>query len=798
MLSLIIGLQANEGYFVESFDDPATLPTRWSGTPLVTETHGVGRAIKVTNPNPAARVYLWSTLPAAEMAGRRVVISGQVKGDNVSTPPVSYGGVKVMLVYTDTSGATIYSNQAAVPQGTFDWRNFSFPLTVPQNAATVTLLIGLELSSGTAWFDELRVEADPAILSEKFDDAETAILSRWTGHTASTIWHAGQGGALQIVKTGTSGSMTRNTTLPASALSGRRVLLTGQIKATEVSSKPNSWNGIKMMLVYTTSDGQTQYPQVDIGTGTFDWTSVYRVVVLPPNVTSVKLYLGLENVSGTVAFDNIKLESAPILSAEHFDDGNVASRWSGAPYSLVVNGTSLGCEITNTNPATNKVITRTLSHTQLRGRRITLQALVKATNVSATANSWNGIKVMLTYQKSDGSYAYPALNISPASGTFGWKRFQSEFPIPEDITSLTLTLGLEVASGTVAFDDVIIKGDSFSPYWVNPTPNYTGRSVPRLRGMMVDTNLTSAGITTLRSWNVNLVRWQLGKLAYETTGLNTPDYNTVLESELAKLNALLPEFAAGGIAVALDLHSLSMFQFDSAANQKRLIDTWRTLAARYKVGGTNANNAVIWAYDIANEPKDDAWTENLLTLNELSEQVALAIRDGDPTKAIIIEPYSGWCERFPRLRPARTNNVIYSFHYYNPWTYTAQGLNVGAPYTPLNYPGMVDGTLWNSLKIRSDVQPAVDFQNKYNVSIYVGEFSVLRWAPGGATYLQDCVNTFEALGWDWSYHAFREWQGWSLEIAASTPRTSTTVSPNPTDRETVIRNALAPNVTPAP
>jgi hypothetical protein len=58
-----------------------------------------------------------------------------------------------------------------------------------------------------------------------------------------------------------------------------------------------------------------------------------------------------------------------------------------------------------------------------------------------------------------------------------------------------------------------------------------------------------------------------------------------------------------------------------------------------------------------------------------------------------------------------------------------------------------------------------EFQLAYGAHIYVGEFSAIRWAPdnGAYRYLRDCVEVFEEYGWDWSYHAFREWDGWSLE-----------------------------------
>ena len=54
-------------------------------------------------------------------------------------------------------------------------------------------------------------------------------------------------------------------------------------------------------------------------------------------------------------------------------------------------------------------------------------------------------------------------------------------------------------------------------------------------------------------------------------------------------------------------------------------------------------------------------------------------------------------------------------------------------------------------------------EKKYGAKIQVGEFSVAIWAPGGADYLNDLISIFEEYKWDWTYHAFREWEGWSLE-----------------------------------
>ena len=77
--------------------------------------------------------------------------------------------------------------------------------------------------------------------------------------------------------------------------------------------------------------------------------------------------------------------------------------------------------------------------------------------------------------------------------------------------------------------------------------------------------------------------------------------------------------------------------------------------------------------------------------------------------------------------------------------------------------GTCNGAPLNREYLRKILKPVRDFQLAYNVQIYAGEFSAARWAPGAADYLRDCIDLFEEYGWDWSYHAFREWDGWSVE-----------------------------------
>lgn len=778
--------QSTDSYFSETFDAPSALAATWSGAAIMTEAHGSGHALKVSSASPAT-LSLQAALPVSGIAGRRVVVRGQVKGSAISTRPQSYNGVKITLVFTLQDGSTVYANQATVPDGTFDWRDFCFPVTVPATIASARLKVGLEAVSGTAWFDELKVEADPAFFSETFDNS-ASVASTWAGSAYSLVGH-GFGQALSITNSNAAGAATISTALPAANYKGHRLLVTGVVKGTGISAKPNSWNGVKVMVTYTTAGGTTSYPQAVIQTGTFDWTRVYAVVPLPANVTSVSLTLGLEKVTGTAVFDDIKIETAPALATEFFDDADVGSRWSGGAHALVTRETGKALEITNASASTSNLVNLSLPCASIRGRLITLRALVKATNVSPPPNSWNGIKAMLTISSPSGT-TYPQVAIT--SGTYDWSVVHGQFFIPADATSMSLTLGLQLSSGVVVFDDVLIKAESFSPYWTNPTPNHKGHNLTALRGVMVDTGLNAAGVGVLDGWGVNVVRWQLGKTAYPD-GLLRADYDAVLLAELAKLDAVLPAFRAAGIAVVLDLHSLSEGLFASGSAQRRLIDTWRMLASRYKTGGSIPDGVAVWSYDIANEPDQAPWNENLLNWNELAEQVSLAIREIDPAKTIIVESTLGEASRFAWLQPVRVGGVVYSFHYYRPWTYTAQGLEISQPHTPFYYPGTIDGVAWDRARMVADLQVVSDFQARHAVSIYVGEFSTVRWAPGGAGYLADCISVYEEKGWDWSYHAFREWQGWSAEINAATPRHLSTPAATPTDRLQTLLNAFAGN-----
>ena len=141
--------------------------------------------------------------------------------------------------------------------------------------------------------------------------------------------------------------------------------------------------------------------------------------------------------------------------------------------------------------------------------------------------------------------------------------------------------------------------------------------------------------------------------------------------------------------------------------------------------------------------------------------------------------------------PLSVPGVVYSAHMYAPFHFTHQG--VFSNPTGLEYPGKIDGKVWGKEQLAGALKPAADFQRAYGVHMYIGEFSAIRWAPSDSarTYLRDVIEVMEEHGWDWAYHAFREWDGWSVEHGAD-PKDHARAK-TPTSREQLLRSWYARN-----
>lgn len=316
------------------------------------------------------------------------------------------------------------------------------------------------------------------------------------------------------------------------------------------------------------------------------------------------------------------------------------------------------------------------------------------------------------------------------------------------------------------------------------------------RGMMLRPNPAPSEIAELGQWGANIARLQLHIVDPQAAdNITLTQYQDWINTQIVQIDALLPHFAAAGIAVVLDLHTppgrfstrtgLPIHRmFHTRWAESSFIDVWKVLARHYH------GNSVIWGFDILNEPATGG-TQYAAKWQSIAKRTASAIYSIDRTRRIIVEPPYGDPGWMKQLKKLRTRNVTYSIHMYAPFEFTHQDL-YGMP-PNINFPGFINGRYWDVAALRAVLKPVMDFQRINRVPIYVGEFSAVCYAPNNSAfnYLSAIIQVFEENGWNWTYHAFREWEGWSVEHEGTSP---TNIWPVPwTPREQLFLNWFAHN-----
>lgn len=430
--------------------------------------------------------------------------------------------------------------------------------------------------------------------------------------------------------------------------------------------------------------------------------------------------------------------------------------------------------VTNDSVEKSAIRSLPLPINAVRGQEILVNADILAEQVSAKPLLWNGIKLM-AHIEYPGGEDWPQADI--AVGTYDWKRTFVRFQIPEKATAVTLILGLEKVTGTVTFSGLTVaRVATFVPAPAVPKTQaiFKGHDLPRLRGAMVAQTITEADFAHFtEQWNGNVIRWQLARFYAKADEVGFAGYDQWLDELLVKTDQVLGWAAKRRIQVVLDLHSppggkfleggyvgASGGLFTDPKAQAHFIEVWRKLAKRYR------GNPVIWGFDLVNEPVDDGTAPGCMNWQGLALAAGKAVREVDPDRTLIIEPPKwGSAGGFTYFNPVPLERVVYSFHLYDPIRFTHQKVFHAGEVT-VAYPGVIDGKEWNRAALAAAMQPAIDFAARYRVHLYVGEFSAIRWAEGADKYLEDVTAIFEEHGWDWTYHAYREWPGWNLEYGA--------------------------------
>jgi aryl-phospho-beta-D-glucosidase BglC (GH1 family) len=317
------------------------------------------------------------------------------------------------------------------------------------------------------------------------------------------------------------------------------------------------------------------------------------------------------------------------------------------------------------------------------------------------------------------------------------------------------------------------------------------------------TSSFASSFAVIRDWGANVARLQLTPRAYALRAKKPfwdawPRYldsveNVVKEAQHTGVK-LIPVLMDGP---DYD-QSEGSKMWSSPDLQRDYARVWTDLASRLAPYKTT-----IYAYDLLNEPLDR--TQLPLPPKQwrpLALELLKGIRAVDPSVWVVYETGPGsQFSGFQGLIPLPDSHVIYSAHFYYPQAFTHQGITEikGTDLTEamkslnVHYPGFVRFTYFDKQALAKVLEPADAFQAKWHVPIYVGEFSVIRWAPkaDAVQWLRDVIDLFEARQWSWTYHAFREYTGWSLEHDETfSLEGSSNLAVRETERAKVVRGAL--------
>ncbi len=299
---------------------------------------------------------------------------------------------------------------------------------------------------------------------------------------------------------------------------------------------------------------------------------------------------------------------------------------------------------------------------------VTLSARVRANSLGRSPNRWNGVKVTLVLELEDGRRLHPQLEL-PMSD-FDWAEFREVVRLRGQVVrGARLMLGLEQVSGEAWFDDIAVIAGAPPREGKRQAEKFRGHELTRLRGVMHGPRFDEANFRDLaQTFRANQVRWQLNWTPMhkaEEWARDLEAFDRWLESVLPDTDKAVEACERYGIRMLLDLHTppggrrekgiCRMFQ--ERRYQDKLVSVWEQLARRYR------GRAIIYAYDLLNEPVEGPVAEGCDNWRSLATRVTRAIRAIEPGKPVAFEPAPwGGPDGFDGLVPLDLDRVIYSFH----------------------------------------------------------------------------------------------------------------------------------------
>jgi len=225
--------------------------------------------------------------------------------------------------------------------------------------------------------------------------------------------------------------------------------------------------------------------------------------------------------------------------------------------------------------------------------------------------------------------------------------------------------------------------------------------------------------------------------------------NQLTPAFFERLDWIVKNATAAGLSVILDEHDFNACANDVETCRTRLSAFWTQVAPRYQ----DAPPTVL--FELLNEPHAKLDAD---TWNALFPEILAIVRQTNPTRRIVIGP-TQWNsrEKLHTLKlPADDPNIVATFHYYDPFSFTHQG----APW--VEEMKTVKGVTWGSGADRAELAANFDkvaaWSKANNRQVLLGEFGAYD-GSGTPTamrtaYTEAVAREAERHGFAWAYWQF--------------------------------------------
>ncbi|MDQ3819266.1 MAG: glycoside hydrolase family 5 protein, partial [Acidobacteriota bacterium] len=289
----------------------------------------------------------------------------------------------------------------------------------------------------------------------------------------------------------------------------------------------------------------------------------------------------------------------------------------------------------------------------------------------------------------------------------------------------------------------------------------------------LQTHTTAEDIRLIRDMGFDHVRFTINPAPL----VDEADPTRLKADYVRQLDSALDMILASGLAVIVDIHPSDEFKIRLRTDDRAVanfIAFWRSLARHLR-----ERDPERLFLEILNEPM----VEDAYRWIGIQGHTAAAIRESAPRHTIIATgPRWSAVDQLLLIEPLADRNVIYTFHLYDPHTFTHQGATWGAPFWPylknIPYPSSPEiisalpppeepsaqGALkqygeerWNAERIEKLVALAALWGERHNVPLICDEFGVFRtYSPVNARlrWIEDVRTALErhGIGWTmWDY-----------------------------------------------